>query len=90
MLVNSLNSSGIVIPEIGVFRDNPESFFCLHVDPLNSSIALVNSLRFSSSGVRAGNSLTSTALCPYNVLEMWCVKKGHTGESADIRSRTIR
>ena len=26
MLVNSLNSSGISIPEIGVFRDNPNPF----------------------------------------------------------------
>ena len=68
---NSLNSSGIMIPEIGVLRDNPASFLVLQVAPLNSSIEFVNSLSDLSSGVRGGNVRTSTALTSYSVLEIW-------------------
>ena len=78
-----------MIPEIGVLRDNPASFLVLQVAPLNSSIEFVNSLSDLSSGVRDGNLRTSTALTSYSVLEIWWVKKGQTGDSADIRSRTI-
>ena len=64
ILVNSTNSSGTEIPDIGAFRDSPDSFLVLQVEPLNSSILAVSSLKETSSGVLSGNYLTSTALVP--------------------------
>ena len=63
------SSEGTEIPEIGDFKESPESFFAFHTCELNSEIIGVRErMELASSGVissgKRGKERTSTALLP--------------------------
>ena len=73
VLPNSSRSSGTSIPDIGDFREIPESFFSFQTMELKDTREPVLSLiasNWSDPHVRgtAGNDLTSTELLEYNVV----------------------